>query len=177
MILDLVMKNIISNEESSLNELNRSNKYNNPKNSNQNSSFEPIKKFESLNKDFNTIRELLSNFQKMNERECKMRINEFVVGFEQNMQVLMSLANLFEQKTIFEIEKQRNSIMQILNSETIEPVTKLEVVEQKLEKLTEMIYETFEGIKDKVKAYEDISDKKIKRAKNSFLIKIKKFLE
>ncbi len=134
-------------------------------------------KFESITNDFNSIREILSNLQANNERECRLRINEFVVGFEQNMQVLMSLANLFEQKTIFEIEKKRNSILQLIGSETIKPGTKLELVTKKFEDLTSMIAKTFETIENKIKSYEDISSKKITRARNSFMIKIKKFLK
>jgi hypothetical protein len=134
-------------------------------------------KFETITNDFNSIREILSNLQSNNERECRHRINEFVVNFEQNMQVLLSLANLFEQKTIFEIEKQRNSILQLVTSETIQPATKLELISKKLEDMNSMIVNTFETIVSKIKNYEEISSKKITRARNSFMIKLKKFLK
>jgi hypothetical protein len=146
-------------------------------NSNNDSDDSDVEKFETLSKDFNSIRDLLANMQKVNERECKMKINEFVVGFEQNMQVLLSLANLFEQKTIFEIEKKRNSILELISSETIDVNIKLKIVTQKLDELTNVISQTMESIKNKIKGYEDLSIKKIARARNSFLIKIKKFLK
>ncbi len=134
-------------------------------------------KFESITNDFNSIREILSNLQSNNERECRHRINEFVVGFEENMQVLLSLANLFEQKTIFEIEKQRNSILQLIKSETIQPNTKLELISKKLEDMNAVIVNTFETIVSKIKNYEEISSKKITRSRSSFMIKLKKFLK
>lgn len=133
-------------------------------------------KFELISKDFHSIREILSNLQQVNERECRMKINEFMVNFEQNMQVLLSLTNLIEQKTIFEIEKKRNAILQLINAENVEPNSKFEIISQKLEELYKMVRQAFESIKSKITNYEDISEKKIARAKNSFMIKIKKFL-
>jgi hypothetical protein len=93
------------------------------------------------------------------------------------MQVLLSLANLFEQKTIFEIEKQRNSILQLVTSETIQPSTKLELISKKLEDMNSVIVNTFGTIVSKIKNYEEISSKKIARARSSFMIKLKKFLK
>jgi hypothetical protein len=136
-----------------------------------------IEKFDLMTKNFENIKEILQNFRVMNERECRLRINKFIIDFEQNMQVLMSLTNLFEQKTTFEIEKQRNVIIEILNSSGINPKIKLQLLNEKIEEMTQMIKQTFENIKEKISNYEGISDKKILRAKNSFLINLKKFLK
>lgn len=125
---------------------------------------------------FNEIKNKLGELLTKNERECNKRINEFVVDFEENIQVLLSLANLIEEKTIFEIEKLKNTIMLTLKSETLDPKIKLEIIGEKMNSLSEIIQETFESMVDKIKAYQDMSDKKIGRAKDSFLIKIKKFL-
>jgi len=38
------------------------------------------------------------------------------------------------------------------------------------------VFKTFETIKEKINNYEDLSNKKILRTKNSFMIGIKKFL-
>jgi hypothetical protein len=138
---------------------------------------EVSERFESISKNFNSIREIMNNMQRVNERECRMKINEFIVNFEQNMQVLLSLANLFEQKTIFEIEKKRNSILQLITQDNLDPNARLQVATEKLEELHLMIKNTFESVKSKIQAYEDISDKKISRARGSFMVKIKKFLK
>ncbi len=140
----------------------------------------PLKEDLSLEKfsnDFMTLREKLATMQKTNERACRMKINEFVVGFEESMQVIISLANFYEQKTLFEIEKERNSILEIINSDSIDSNTKLNIVIKKLDDLREIIMKTFEEIIQKIKNYEDISTKKIARAKNSFYLNIKKFLK
>ncbi len=126
--------------------------------------------------EFMSLREKLNFLQLNNERACRKKINEFIVSFEENMQVITSLANFYEQKTVFEIEKQRNSILEILNSDNLEPSTKLDVVNRKLDDLRQIILSTFEDILEKIKKYENISTKKITRAKKSFYLNIKKFL-
>lgn len=106
-----------------------------------------------------------------------MKINQFVISFEQNMQVLLSMTNLFEQKTIFEIEKQKNNIIDLLSSESIDVNTKLTMISKKLEELTSLVRNTFLSMKTKIKDYEDISNKKIGRSRNAFLLNLKKFLK
>jgi methionine synthase II (cobalamin-independent) len=135
-----------------------------------------VKQFKSATKNFNQLREALLNLGELNERECRARINSFVIDFEQNMQVLMSLTNLFEQKNIFTIEKERNSIFELLNTENINSSVKLSILNEKLTYLTSIIAETFTSIRAKIKDFEDISNKKIMRAKNAFMLNIKKFL-
>ena len=112
----------------------------------------------------------------MSERNLRIELNEFMINFEQNMQTLLSLTNLFEQKTVYEIEKEKNSIIELLNSENVDSKSKLSLANNKLTYLRNIISEAFDKIKNKVDSYENLSNQKIQRAKNSFLIKHSKFL-
>jgi len=136
-----------------------------------------VENLDNLSKNFNSITENLKNKQKVNEREFRMQINDFIIGFEQNMQVLLSLANLFEQRTIFEIEKKRNSILKLVSSINLDPYARLQLAKTKLDEMTNMIKSEFESVKNKIEDYQKISDQKIFRSQNSFFEKIKKFLK
>ena len=127
--------------------------------------------------DLRNIKEDLKNLKIKNERKFRIEINDFMINFEQNMQTIMSLANLFEQTTVYEIEKQKNSIIELINSENIDPNAKLSLANNKLNSLKLLISEAFEKLKSKVQGYEDLSNKKIERAKNSFSLKNNKFLD
>lgn len=132
---------------------------------------------EKYKNDFFSLKEKLSFLQATNERLCRMRINEFVMSFEENIQVIMSLANFYEQKSIFEIEKEKNSILEIVNSDNIDSYMKLNIISNKLDNMRDLISKIFDEIISKIKNYEELSEKKIARAKNSFYLNIKKFLQ
>lgn len=114
---------------------------------------------------------------KLNERECRLRINQFTIDFQKNMELLYSLSNFFEQKTIFEIEKTRNGILDILSFDDGEPKAKLNLVLDKINNIIRLISEIFGNIKNRINEYEETSIKKILRMKNSYKIYLRKFLE
>ena len=106
-----------------------------------------------------------------------MKINEFIINFEQNIQMLLSLSNLFEHRTIFEIEKIKNGIIDVLSTENIDSKVKSKEVFDRLDELNNLIESTFNGIKNKVKEYESVSNQKIERTKNFFYNNLRKFLK
>lgn len=120
--------------------------------------------------------DILKEIGKINERECRLKINQFTIDFQKNMELLYSLSNFFEQKTIYEIEKTRGGILDILNFDEGDPKTKLNLIREKIDSITNMIKDIFKNIKNKIEQYEDISKKKILRMKNSYRIYLKKFL-
>ena len=91
--------------------------------------------------------------------------------------MLLSLSNLFEQRTVFEIEKIKNGIIDVLSTDNIDPGVKSKEVFERLNELNKLIESTFSGIKNKVKEYESISNQKIERTKNFFYNNLKKFLK
>jgi hypothetical protein len=119
----------------------------------------------------------LDDFQKNSERECKMKINKFIIDFEKNIQVLLSLSNLFEQKTMFEIEILQSSIIEILNTENIKVQVKAKIVSDKMNEMNKLIEDNFSKIKNKLNEYENLSDQKIQRTKSYFYNSLKKFLK
>lgn len=106
-----------------------------------------------------------------------MKINQFTIDFQKNMELLLSLSNFFEQKTIYEIERTRNSIMDVLNFVEGDPKVKLGLIKDKIKKISSIVNEIFDKIREKVNEYEELSFKKILRMKNSYKIYLKKFLE
>jgi len=122
------------------------------------------------------LSDILKEIGKINERECRLKINQFTIDFQKNMELLYSLSNFFEQKTIYEIEKTRGGILDILNFDEGDPKTKLNLIREKIDSITNMIKDIFKNIKNKIEQYEDISKKKILRMKNSYRIYLKKFL-
>lgn len=93
------------------------------------------------------------------------------------MDLLYSLSNFFEQKTIYEIEKTKNGILDILNFDDGDPRSKLNLAIDKINAIITMITEIFGNIKAKINEYEDTSVRKILRMKNSYKIYLRKFLE
>jgi hypothetical protein len=92
------------------------------------------------------------------------------------MDLLYSISNFFEQKTIYEIEKSRNSILEILNFDEGDTRTKLKLISEKINSIIVMISEIFGNLKKKINEFEDNSVKRILRMKNSYKIFLKKFL-
>ena len=134
-------------------------------------------KFFDLISEFSSSTEMLKEITKLNERECRMKINQFTIDFQKNMEVLYSLSNFFEQKTFYDIEKTRNGIIDILNYEQGDPKTKLGLIMDKIEAMIRLINSIFSNIKKRIENYEEISFKKILRMKNSYKIYLKKFLQ
>ena len=134
-------------------------------------------KFFDLISEFSSSTEMLKEITKLNERECRMKINQFTIDFQKNMEVLYSLSNFFEQKTFYDIEKTRNGIIDILNYEQGDSKTKLGLIMDKIEAMIRLINSIFSNIKKRIENYEEISFKKILRMKNSYKIYLKKFLQ
>ncbi len=128
-------------------------------------------------KDIRNLKEELNQLKRISERKFRMEINEFMSDFEQNMQILLSLTSLFEQKTVYDIEKQKNSIIELLNSENVNPQVKMSVVNNKIESVKNMISDAFAKIRNKIENYEFLSNQKIERAQKSFLTRNNKFLD
>ncbi len=128
-----------------------------------------------LNPESNNLK--FDDFQKNSERECKLKINQYMIDFEKNIQVLLSLSNLIEQKTIFEVQKMQNSILEILNTENIKADIKSKLVNDKIELLNKLIDESYAKIKNKISEYEKLSNQKIQRTKSYFYNNLKKFLK
>lgn len=93
------------------------------------------------------------------------------------MELLSSLSNFFEQKTIYEIEKTKNGVLDILNFDNGDPRSKLNSVIEKIDAIIKMISDIFGNIKSKINEYEETSVKKIIRMKSSYKIYLRKFLE
>ena len=75
-----------------------------------------------------------------------MKINQFTIDMRKNMELLISLSDVFEQKTIYEIEKTRISIMDILSFQDGDPKTKMNMVKEKIETITNLIKDNFENL-------------------------------
>lgn len=127
-------------------------------------------------KDLRNVKEELNKLKRISERKFRMNINELMNEFEQSIQTLLSLSNLFEQKTVYEIEKQKNSIIELLNNDNVDPQAKMSVVEKRLQILKNSITNSFTMIRKNIENYETQSDKKIKNAQTSFLSRNNKFL-
>ena len=93
------------------------------------------------------------------------------------MELLSSLSNFFEQKTIYEIEKTKNGVLDILNFDNGDPRSKLNLVIEKIDAIIKMISDIFGNINSKINDYEETSVKKILRMKSSYKIYLRKFLE
>jgi DNA repair exonuclease SbcCD nuclease subunit len=119
---------------------------------------------------------LLDNFQKTNEREMKKRLNEFIVDFEGNMEVLQSMTSLFEERTAVEIEKNKNSILELLNT-NISTKTKSDLIMEKLKTMNTIITNSFTNLKEKLRNYENLSNQKIAKTRSFFEEKLQKFLK
>jgi len=78
---------------------------------------------------------------------------------------------------MYEIEKTKNGILDVLNFPDGDPRSKLNLALGKIEAIIKMISEIFGNIKNKINEYEDTSVKKILRMKSSYKIYLKKFLE
>lgn len=113
----------------------------------------------------------------LNERECRMKINQFTIDFQKNMEILYSLSNFFEQKTFYDIEKTRNGIIDILNYEQGNPQMKLKLIMDKIDAMVRLIISIFSNLKLRIENFEEINYNKILRMKNSYKIYLKKFLE
>jgi hypothetical protein len=189
----------LDNENNNNNNENNENKIkdnNNNNNNNDNTLTELDKsieeKFETISKSKNIIKilykylkkkeflsstEMLKEINKLNERECRMKINQFTIEFQKNMEVLYSLSNFFEQKTFYEIEKTRNGIIDTLNYEQGDSRTKMGLIMDKIQAMMNLINEIFSNIKKRIESFEMINNQKILRMKNSYKIYLKKFLE
>ena len=126
---------------------------------------------------YNDLTKSINQLSIFNQRNSQRKINEFILSFEENMNVLISLANLSEQKSLFEVEKIKDKVLDLLNIENIDPKIKFDIITQKLEHLTKLLNNIFSNIKGKVKDYEKLAESKIVRAKESFYDNYKKFLK
>lgn len=120
---------------------------------------------------------MLKEISKLNERECRMKINQFTMDFQKNMEVLFSLSNFFEQKTFYDIEKTRNGIIDILNYEQGDPKMKLGLIMDKIEAMIKLINMIFMNIRNRIINFEEMNYQKILRMKNSYKVYLKKFLQ
>src|SRR5689334_9286170 len=118
---------------------------------------------------------MLKTIQDWNIRECRMKVNEFVMSFEKNMNVLLSLTNFYKEQSLFEVVKIKAKVLDLLSNDKINPNVKFEIISKSLQQLSEIINGIFESIKSKVDNYEGLSNGKIKRYKNYFKENYKKF--
>lgn len=120
---------------------------------------------------------MLKNIQEWNVRQCRMKINEFVMSFERNMNVLLSLTNFFEEKSLFEIAKIKAKVLELLGNDKVNPSVKFEMISKSLVSLTEIINSIFKEIDGKVGEYERLSQRKIARYREYFYENFKKFFD
>jgi F0F1-type ATP synthase gamma subunit len=106
-----------------------------------------------------------------------MKINEFVMSFEKNMNVLLSLTHFFEEKSLFEVAKIKAKVLELLNNDKVDPNVKFDIINKNLRDLTEIILNIFKNIGDKVSEYETVSQGKIARYKHYFFQNFRKFFE
>jgi len=93
------------------------------------------------------------------------------------MNVLLSIANLSEQKSLFEVEKIKDKLLDLLNIENIDPKVKFNIIEEKLSHLTTLLSDIFYNINTKIAEYEKVAESKIVRAKETFNENYKRFLK
>jgi len=132
---------------------------------------------DQISQHFKNMTLTLEKVELKNERTLKRTINEFVVNFETNIQALISLANLFEEKTVYEVGKKKDSILELLSNDNVDPNTKLELATKKLDELKIEIVKNFETITGKITNYEKISSNKILRAKKNFQINLNPYMQ
>jgi len=127
--------------------------------------------------DYNLLKGMLKNIQDWNIRQCRMKINEFVMSFEKNMNVLLSLTNFFEEKSLFEIAKIKAKVLELLGNDKVNPTVKFEMINKSLNQITDIINGIFGEINGKVGDYEKISQGKIARYRQYFYENFKKFFD
>ena len=120
---------------------------------------------------------MLKNIQQWNIRQCRMKINEFVMTFEKNMNILLSLTNFFEEKSFFEIAKIKSKVLDLLNNDKVESNLKFDIINKNLHDLTTIINDIFLKISEKIRDYEKVSQEKIERYRNYFFENFKKFFD
>ena len=120
---------------------------------------------------------MLKNIQQWNIRQCRMKINEFVMTFEKNMNILLSLTNFFEEKSFFEIAKIKSKVLDLLNNDKVESNLKFDIINNNLHDLTTIINDIFLKISEKIRDYEKVSQEKIERYRNYFFENFKKFFD
>ena len=106
-----------------------------------------------------------------------MKINEFVMNFEKNMNVLLSLTHFFEEKSLFEIAKIKSKVLELIANDKVDPNVKFDIINKSLKDLTEIIQGIFAKIHEKVSDYENLSKSKIVRYKAYFNQNFKKFFD
>ena len=120
---------------------------------------------------------MLRNIQQWNVRQCRMKINEFVITFEKNMNTLLSLTNFFEEKSLFEIAKIKSKVLDLLNNDKVESNVKFDIINKNLHDLTDIINDIFIKVNDKIRDYEAVSQGKIQRYREYFYENFKKFFD
>jgi len=135
------------------------------------------KVFRIRNADYNVLKGMLKNIQEWNVRECRMKINEFVMTFERNMNVLLSLTNLYKEQSLFEVAKIKAKVLDLLGNDKVDPDVKFDIISKNLQNLTEIIENIFKSVKSKVDDYEQLSQGKIKRYQDYFYGNFKKFFD
>ena len=120
---------------------------------------------------------MLNNIKEWNIRQCRMKINEFVMNFEKNMNVLLSLTHFFEEKSLFEIAKIKSKVLELIANDKVDPNVKFDIINKSLKDLTEIIQGIFAKIHEKVSDYENLSKSKIVRYKAYFNQNFKKFFD
>jgi hypothetical protein len=128
-----------------------------------------------INLDIKSFNNKLADFRLSNERRYQKELNTFIIEFQSNVQHLQAVSSLFEQKTVFEIEKLKNSILEVLNTDVTTKVKK-EVIFQKLKEMNELLTGSFKSIRENINNYEQISDNRIKRTQSDFENNLDKFL-
>ncbi len=93
------------------------------------------------------------------------------------MNVLISLANLSEQKSLFEVEKIKDKLLDLMNIENIDPGVKFNIVIEKLSRLTDLMSGIFNNMESKITDYEKLAEKRVLRAKDNFFETYKRFLK
>ena len=99
------------------------------------------------------------------------------MSFEKNMNVLLSLTNFFEEKSLFEIAKIKAKVLELLGNDKANPTVKFEMINKSLHQITEIINGIFREINGKVGDYEKISQGKIARYRQYFYENFKKFFD
>jgi hypothetical protein len=109
------------------------------------------------------------------ERQTRKELNQSIIEFQEEIQTIQSLSVVFEERTLFEIEKLKNSIFEVLGS-NIKTRSKNEIIQQKIKEMNSFINNSFEDIKAKINSYETLSLKKIEKSQKSYENNLEKFL-
>ena len=95
------------------------------------------------------------------KRELSKMVNGFMVQYSSVIQSIQALEKGVQLKTFVKVENIKNSILDLLDSHTIDTALKKEAINIKINEIDSLITSEFDKILKKIKTFEDASARKI----------------